>query len=724
MKYRMLACALGLWGAFWLGCGGAADSTPVAPVELPSSDKALRDFWFDPADNPGLPGAVRAQLGDSEVSATLPAGTPLTRLVPRLSYSGVSASPGSGEPQDFTLPVPYTILAADGSSRVYTVRVSVAAPAQSEPVPDGPADPVPSSRCAITGFALSGAQGQITGDRIAVVVPAGTDLGALTPEVRFDGASVEPASGAAHSFSEPVQYTVTAEDGSRCSYRVSVSVGRSTAKEITRFSLAGVVAEIAGDEIRLSVPYGTRIVNVPPRVEHDGVAISPAAGALCDFSRPVVFTVTAEDGSQRAYTVRVSVAPNLSKEITHFKVFGIEAHIDGERIELTLPYGSVLTSLVPQITLSGGVVEPASGVPQDFTQPVTYSVTGADGAVQRYLVEVTTAASNACSISAFRVPGAAALIGGGAIRLILAYGTDPRSLTPEIVHEGASVLPASGTAQDFSQPLRYSVTAADGTVCAYDVSASVAETSDRGIERFAALGSVAAISGDEIALVVPYGANLDALSPEIVHHGARLTPGSGVPQSFVDPVRYTLLERDGQLHAYTVHVERAAVSDTTLTSFSLLGRQGRIVGNTVRVDLPHGTQLAAVAPLLTQLGARVSPVSGTTRNLSQDVIYTVIAADGTRRDYTVSAHVAGPDGKQLTDFALLGVPASIAGDQVSVHVPPGSDLRALRPSFLQHDGASLQPAADAIRDFTQPVRYTVTAADGSTADYVVSALLD
>lgn len=47
--------------------------------------------------------------------------------------------------------------------------------------------------------------------------------------------------------------------------------------------------------------------------------------------------------------------------------------------------------------------------------------------------------------------------------------TDRTSLAPEIVITGASISPASGTAQDFTNPVTYTVTAEDGTTQAYTV---------------------------------------------------------------------------------------------------------------------------------------------------------------------------------------------------------------------------------------------------------------
>lgn len=53
------------------------------------------------------------------------------------------------------------------------------------------------------------------------------------------------------------------------------------------------------------------------------------------------------------------------------------------------------------------------------------------------------------------------------------YGADVTRLTPTIVHSGLSISPASGMARDFSRPVAYTVTAADGTTQEYSVSVVV-----------------------------------------------------------------------------------------------------------------------------------------------------------------------------------------------------------------------------------------------------------
>jgi len=63
-------------------------------------------------------------------------------------------------------------------------------------------------------------------------------------------------------------------------------------------------------------------------------------------------------------------------------------------ISVYVPVSQDITALVPTIVVPEGVtVSPLSGVSQDFTHPVTYTATGADGATQAYVVTVSKASA-------------------------------------------------------------------------------------------------------------------------------------------------------------------------------------------------------------------------------------------------------------------------------------------------------------------------------------------
>jgi hypothetical protein len=248
-----------------------------------------------------------------------------------------------------------------------------------------------SSEKAITAFSINDVPGAITGTDIALTLPAGTGVTSLAPEITVSPkAAVSPASGTARDFSSPVTYTVTAEDGTAAQYTVTVTVSKSGEKAITAFSIYDLPGAIDGTNIVLTLPAGTGVTSLVPEIAVSSkAAVSPASGTARDFSSPVTYTVTAEDGSTAQYTVTVTVLKSGEKAITAFSINDVPGVITGTAIALTLPYGTDKTSLGPQITVSEkAAVSPASGAAQDFSSPVTYTVTAEDGTTSQYTVTV------------------------------------------------------------------------------------------------------------------------------------------------------------------------------------------------------------------------------------------------------------------------------------------------------------------------------------------------
>ena len=173
-----------------------------------------------------------------------------------------------------------------------------------------------------------------------------------------------------------------------------------------------------------------------------------------------------------------------AKQILQFIVDGVEGTIDEASKTVTLDFaaGTDVSHLVPVIKVSRyATVMPESGVAQDFTQPVLYTVTSFNGDSVQYMVSaVVHDAENEKSILSFRVedPVCEGVINEVAKTVTLTFpeGTEVSQLVPIIeVSEGATVVPASGEAQDFTHAVEYTVTAMNGTTAVYTVTAVVEE---------------------------------------------------------------------------------------------------------------------------------------------------------------------------------------------------------------------------------------------------------
>ncbi|MEQ1526801.1 MAG: ice-binding family protein, partial [Gallionella sp.] len=120
--------------------------------------------------------------------------------------------------------------------------------------------------------------------------------------------------------------------------------------------------------------------------------------------------------------------------------------------------------------------------------------------------------------------------------------------------------------------------------------------------------------------------------------------------------------------------------------------------------------------------------SGTTaNNFTNPVVYTVTAADSSTATYTVTVTVALNSAKALTAYSLAGVTGTIneTAKTIAVTMPSGTNVTALAATFTT-SGATVkvstvaQTSGTTANNFTNPVVYTVTAADSSTATYTVT----
>ncbi|ULQ60752.1 cadherin-like beta sandwich domain-containing protein [Brucepastera parasyntrophica] len=343
-------------------------------------------------------GSVVVDEENKTITITAPYGTDETDLALDIRVDGAVVSPGGGESQDFTDPVTYTVTAEDGTSQDYTVTVTVRAP---------------SSNAALSVLTVS--EGTLTPDfdeaitAYTVSVPDTVSSITVTGTKADSTASLSSNSGAPQNLeTSPTVITlrVTAQDGSVTDYEVTVTL-ISTSKAITGFTIPG--AHSGGDineaakTIAITVPYGTDVTGLAPTITHTGVSISPASGAAQNFTGSVPYTVTAEDGSTAVYTVTVTVAANTAKAITGFafETPAVTGDINeaAKTIAATVPYGTDVTALIPTVSHTGERINPASGVAQNFTGSVSYTVTAADDSTQVYTVTVSAASLTSIELS-------------------------------------------------------------------------------------------------------------------------------------------------------------------------------------------------------------------------------------------------------------------------------------------------------------------------------------
>ncbi len=270
---------------------------------------------------------------------------------------------------------------------------------------------------AITAFSLAGVPGTVneTSKTIAVILPFGTSVTALTATFASSGTSVKVGATAqisgstANNFTNPVAYTVTAADNSTATYTVAVTVASNTAKALSAYSLAGVAGVIneTAKTVAVTLPSGANVTALVATFTTSGASVKvgttmQTSGTTANnFTSPVAYTVTAADNSTATYTVAVTVASTTAKALTAYTLAGIAGTINeaGKTISVVMPSGTNATALIATFTSTGanvkvGTTTQISGATaNNFTTPVAYIVTAADNSPATYTVTVTVAAA-------------------------------------------------------------------------------------------------------------------------------------------------------------------------------------------------------------------------------------------------------------------------------------------------------------------------------------------
>ena len=180
-------------------------------------------------------------------------------------------------------------------------------------------------------------------------------------------------------------------------------------KEMKTFSLGTVsspgefVGTIEGKDIKVTVPYGTNVTALVATFTMTGESVYVDSNVQTtgetpnDFSYPVVYTVKGADASTTTYTVTVTVAPSSEKAFETFSLGAFTGTINeaAKTIAVIVPLGTNVTALIATFTITGESVSIGSTVqtngqtPNDFTNPVVYTVKAADASTIPYTVTVT-----------------------------------------------------------------------------------------------------------------------------------------------------------------------------------------------------------------------------------------------------------------------------------------------------------------------------------------------
>jgi hypothetical protein len=155
--------------------------------------------------------------------------------------------------------------------------------------------------------------------------------------------------------------------------------------------------------------------------------------------------------------------------------------------------------------------------------------------------------------------------------------------------------------------------------------------------------------------------------------------------------------------------------------------------HTVSITVSGITDLAHVKPVIAVSNkASVLPASGVEVDLTQPVTYIVTAQDKSQQKYVVTARKAVNLQNKILSFEIKSGTSTYHGvvDNQTFTVKIGApfttegnvDPAKVNTSVIIPAGATIIPAANAVVDFTSPVKYKVTAPNGEVQEYTVSVL--
>jgi hypothetical protein len=359
-------------------------------------------------------------------------------------------------------------------------------------------------------------------------------------------------------------------------------------------------------------------------VAHTGADYSPTAAQ--DFTSGKTYTVTASDSTTKNYTVTVQKAALSSIAVTAMPT--ATTYIIQSSANTGINYNGMVITGTDSVGNSISLVSSYSGgttVPAGFT--AAYNLTSAGSklvtlthtASGKQATFSVTVAADGKDITSLKVGDTWGVISGTNITVTLPYNSSQNltSVTPIVAHTGVGYSPTA--AQNFGSSVSYTVTAMP-TTTTYIIQSSA----NTGINYDGMVITGTDSVGNSISLVSSY------------------TGGATVPTGFTASYNLTSAGTKLVTLTHTASGKQATFSVTVnpnakdITSLKVGDTYGTISGNAITVTLPYnsGVNLASVTPAVAHTGVSYSPTGA--QNFFSNKTYTVTAADGSTKDYTVT----------------------------------------------------------------------------------------
>jgi|GEM_PF-6239367 len=595
---------------------------------------------------------------------------------------------------------------------------------------------------------------------VSLTVPWHTDRTQLVPTITVSpGAQVSPASGVATDLSNGKNYTVTAEDGSQKQWLVSVNEAESP-NEIESFIVSGQNGDSNIDPVARTVvfhmPFGSDVTALRPEV-------TLTYGAYCnigwfpyidyggrnpvDFTYQVKYTVITDQQGSYSYWQEWSVScvidPNTANDFT---TFSVEIQVGNSEINATehtivfhVPYGTDVTNLQPQWTLSANATVSLGASTRDFSQPVSMTVRSESGTEQVWQITCIVDLNRANDILQFAVTNQ---VGSSQINtdnhtvvFHMLYNTDVSALIPQIsISEQATMSPTSGTTRNFNFQQTYEVTSQSLEVQNWTVTCVVDPNRENKILSLTIPEQIGQTVWDEsksaYVFHVPFGTNTRQLTPALtISAEATVNPTSGTTLDFSQAQIYTVTAQGGEAQTWAVQcVVDPNIANDILT-FSIDRQVGESIIDatlhTVLFHMPYGTDVTTLRPNFA-LSERASSnvASGVARDFTLPVIYGILSDSQDLQPWIVTCVVNPNTENRILNFTIAGQTGSSTIDAtahtVTLSVPYGTPISAVIPTVSVSAEAAINPDIDATVDLRQPVVYTVTSQSGASQTWTVT----
>ncbi len=547
------------------------------------------------------------------------------------------------------------------------------------------------------------------------------------------------------------------------------------AAEIKSFTVNGYIGTITGDQIAVSVPYGTDLANLTSEIKLPvGATISPANAK--NFTSPVALTVTAPDGkTTKTYTVTVTLKASTECDVLSMKVNGYTATIDGTSISVKLPLGTDLSKLTPSFAISEHATITPAGEQNFSSGSVTYTVTAQDGeTAKQYTVSVSHEAlsiqdftgitGNSGSRPDDKVTANTWFCGGvdATKNPSQAWGMDGMWGHISVSKNADGIITLTNNGNDVNpNVIRYSFGPESSTTATAPLTNVMgkylyvnvtSETDFKFVLPFAAVNSVTSektysfatitldANGTMVAKLSTLGDTSQA-APCYSKDTDMIPAGSYtglIPLSLLT----TLADNCAQVQIFAfdvigpngkaldINIDFNAPANLSATAcdiltFTVNGVEATIDGTNITVELPHGTDLTNLTTGYT-LSTLATPTPADAKDFSNPVELTVTALDGaTTKVYTVTVTTAAAPSEEcdILSATINGVAGTIDGTNITVKLPVGTDFSKLEPIFTISDNATISPIGE--QNFNEPVVYTVTAQNGiAKKEYTVSVTFE